>query len=451
MTFVSVLWSRIRALFRSRKLDEDLDDEIQSHLEMLEQQYIRRGMSVSDAHYAARREFGGATQMKEMYREQRTLSVFGILGQDLRYSLRTLRNSPTFTVLAILTLALGIGVNTAVFSAVNGIVLRSLPYADSDRLVALWETFGQNRNERHTVAPANLTDYERQNHVFVDMAGYDLGSRNLTESGPSQRVWAEEATWNLLSVLGVRLERGREFLPAEDRPGNDHEVIISHEFWQKQFGSDPTILSQKLKLDGELYQIIGVLPSGLKLPNQFGLADPIALYVPAAYPADLLASHGDHEVEVVARLRPDVSLARAQANLDGISAWLAKTYPESRETRAQIGMLRDQITRGVRTSLLVLLAAVAVVWLVACVNIANLLLARAITRQHEIAVRVALGASRSRIIGGLVVFSLVLASVGCFCGLGLGAGLERLLRLSSRLPIYPGLTPSVSIGAYSAR
>jgi putative ABC transport system permease protein len=427
MKFLRVLLSRIGALFRSRELDADLDEEIRSHLELLEREYIRGGMNAKDAQYAARREFGGATQIKEIYREQRTLSVVGILGQDLRYSVRTLRNSPTFAALGILTLALGIGVNTAVFSAVNAIVLRSLPYVDADRLVALWETFGQNRNERRSVAPANLPDYQRQNRVFTDMAGYALVSRNLTESGPPQRLWAEQATWNLLSVLGVRPERGRAFLAAEDRPGNDHEVIVSHEFWQKQFGSDPNILGQKVKLDGEPYRIIGVLPPGFKLPNQFGLADPIVLYLPAAYPADLLASHGDHEIQVVARLKPDISLPRAQANLDRISEWLAKTYPGSRETRAQIGMLRDHVTRDVRTSLLVLLAAVAVVWLVACVNIANLLLARAITRQREIAVRVALGASRLRIITGLVVFSLVLASAGCFSGLVLGVGLERLL------------------------
>jgi predicted permease len=427
MIFLRVLLSRVRALFRSRELDAELDDEIQCHLKLLEGDYVRGGMSAEDARHAARREFGGATQVKEIYREQRTLSILEILGQDFRYSVRTLRNAPAFTALAVLTLALGIGVNTAVFSAINGIVLRPLPYADADRLVAVWETFGPNRNEQHTVAPANLTDYQRRNQVFSDMAGYALVSKNLTESGPPQRLWAEKATWNLLSVLGVRLERGREFLPEEDRPGMEHEAIISHEFWHNQFGSDPNILSRKMKLDGEPYQIVGVLPSGLKLPNQFGLTDPIALYVPAAYPADLLASHGEHEIEVVGRLKPDISLPRAQADLDRISAWLAKAYREGRETRAQIGMLRDQITRNVRTSLLVLLAAVAVVWLVACVNMANLLLARAITRQGEIAVRVALGASRSRIITGLVVFSLVLAFLGCFCGLALGFGLERLL------------------------
>ncbi len=355
------------------------------------------------------------------------MSPVDIVLQDLRYSLRTLINAPAFSLVAILTLALGVGVNTAVFSAVNAVVLGGLPYPAADRLVALWENIGSRRYQHSTVSRANLVEYQRQNQVFTGMAGYDLESKNLTEYGPPQRLLVEKANANLLSVLGVQPERGSAFVPEEDRPGNDHVVIISDELWRRQFGSDSNILGRKLKLDGELYQVVGILPAGLKLPSQFGLSDRISLYLPAAYPAPLLADHGEHEVDVVARLKPGVSLSQARGNVDGISAWLAKTYRGSRETRAHIDLLRDDIARNVRTSLFVLLAAVGMVWLLACVNIANLLLARAIGRQREIAVRVALGASRLRVIAGLVAFSLVLSLAGCACGLLLGFGFQQLL------------------------
>jgi putative ABC transport system permease protein len=311
--------------------------------------------------------------------------------------------------------------------------------------VALWE-FDSRRSARSTVAPANLLEYQHENRVFNGMAGYALIGKNLTESGPAQRLWAEKGTWNLLSVLGIQLERGRAFLPEEDRPGNNHEAIVSYEFWQQQFGSDPNILGRNLKLDGELYQVVGVLPRGLKLPSQFELTDRIALYLPAAYPADLLASHGDHEINVVARLRPGIGLPQAQSDLERISSWLAKTYRDNRYTRAQIGWLRDDVIRNVRTSLFVLLAAVGVVWLVACVNVANLLLARALGRRREMAVRIALGASRRRIVGSLVLFTLVLSATGCLFGLLLGLGLQALL-----VKLAPGDIPRLDAVALDWR
>ncbi len=250
---------------------------------------------------------------------------------------------------------------------------------------------------------------------------------NLTGAGPSQQVWVQLANTNLLSVLDVQPQRGRAFLPEEDRPGNEHVAMISDEFWRQQFGSDPAILGRTLQLNAESFRIVGILPPKLQLPSQFGLADRIAVYLPIAFPADLLASHGDHDFNAVARLRPGITLRQAQADLDRISAWLARTYREDRHTAAQIGFLRDDIARNVRTSLLVLLAAVGLVWLVACVNVANLLLARAVGRQREIAVRVALGASRTRVILSLLVFSLLLAVTGCVCGLLFGLGIQQLL------------------------
>ncbi len=424
MTFLRILASRIRALLHLRRLDAELDQEIQSHLYLLEQEYLAQGMNAADARYAARRSFGAASQMKEAYRDQRGMRPLEILWQDLRYSIRTLIHSPGFTIVAILTLALGIGVNTAIFSAVNAVVLRALPYPDADRLVSLWET---ESSRRTSVSAANLIDYQRQNHVFTAIAAYDLAGENLTGAGPSQNVWVELANTNLLSLLGVQPERGRVFRPEEDRPGNEHVAIISDEFWRRQFGSDPAILSRTLQLNAESFRIVGILPPKLQLPSQFGLSDRIAVYVPIAFPADLLAAHGDHDFNAIARLKPGITLPQAQSDLDRISASLARTYRDDRHTGARIAFLRDDIARNVRTSMLVLLATVGLVWLVACVNVANLLLARAVGRQREIAVRVALGASRTRVVLSLVVFSLLLAVTGCVCGLVLGLGIQQLL------------------------
>ena len=202
MTFLRVLASRIWALFHARKLDIELEEEIRGHLAELEREYIRAGMNAEDARHAAKREFGGVAQMQEIYREQRSLPLWEILSQDLRYSIRTLMNAPGFSLVAVLTLALGVGVNTAIFSAVNAIVLRSLPYVDADRLVALWE-FNARRPARSTVAPANLLEYQRQNRVFSGMAGYALIGKNLTESGPPQRLWADELTFGTRDSVGA--------------------------------------------------------------------------------------------------------------------------------------------------------------------------------------------------------------------------------------------------------
>jgi putative ABC transport system permease protein len=366
--------------------------------------------------------------------------------QDFRYALRTLRKSAGFTTIAVLVLALGIGVNSAIFSVVEGVMLQPLPYPEPHRLVSLWETLtreppanwhtsGANiggsssvEPQRMTVAPANLLDYARQNHVFSGMAGIDKVGKNLIESGPPERIFGEAVSASFFPVLGVQPAQGRAFSPDEDRPGANRVVILSHDLWQQRFGSDPNLIGSILKLDGEKFTVIGVMPPGFRSPEQFGMTDKLQFFVPAAYPAALLASHGDHEVAVIARLAPGASVRQAQAELDSISSQLAQAHPASnRGIRAAIAPLGEDIVRNVRSSLWILFGAVSLILLIACSNVANLLLVRAVGRQREISIRFALGASRFRVVRELVTQSAALTLMGLGVGMLFGAWTERLL------------------------
>jgi putative ABC transport system permease protein len=363
---------------------------------------------------------------------------------NFRYAVRLLLKSPGFASVAILTLALGIGVNTAIFSVVDAVMLRPLPYPEPDRLVSMWEEkIGEGPNSantsgqflgsgagrpRWTVAAANLMDYRTQKNSFVSLAGFAVTGLNITESGPPDRLFGEEVTANYFSTLGVSPAQGRAFLPDEDRPGANKVVIVSDELWHSRFGADPHFLGKSVTLENEKYTVVGIMPPGFQSPSQFNMATPLLYYIPAAYSADLLAHHGDHGINVLGRLKPGVSIAAARAELDAISQSLAQRYPDvCKNLKTGSELLSNDISGGVRTSLFILLGAVGLILLIACTNLANLLLVRAIGRQREIAIRFALGASRNRVIGELLAQSTVLAAVGCGSGLVFGYWTQRLL------------------------
>ena len=349
--------------------------------------------------------------------------------------------APGFTAITVLTLALGLGINTAIFSAVNAVMLRPLPYPHSERLISLWEeTIHKDQrfsssgtpvgtaggSQRTTVAVANIADY-RASGAFEDLASYDSSPVNLTGMGTPQRISGESVTWNYFSVLEVLPVEGRTFLQEEDRPGADPVAIVSHEFWQQRMGAAAEAVGHPVLLDGKPYRIVGVLPAGFQSPPKLGVDTPTEVYLTASYPREQLANRGDHDVNVVARLTPGVSLAAARAALGTTWAGLAKQYPATNgNLRPAIATLRDDLASDVSHSLWALLGASGLIVLIACVNVANLLMVRAAGRRHESSVRMALGAGRLPLMRQLMTESLVIAAAGCVAGIVTG----RLLMLA---------------------
>jgi putative ABC transport system permease protein len=356
--------------------------------------------------------------------------------QDVRFGARTLVKNPGFTLVAVLALALGIGANSAIFSVVNAVLLQPLPYPDPDRLVSVWEG-NTRKGSQMPLAPANFVDWNAQNEVFENAAAFMRWSFNVTGQQEPERVRGVLLSANAFALLGVQPILGRTFLPEEGAISKNRVVVLSHGLWQRRFGGDPGAIGSTLALDGNSHTVIGVMPPsfGFPLANQtFGPDESRAsadLWTPLAFaPDDLLRDN--HYLAGIARLRPGVSIEQAQAEMDAIGKRLAEQYPESNEN---IGMklvpLREQVVGNARVALLVLLGSVGLVLLIACVNVANLLVAKAAERQREIAIRTALGASRMRVVRQLLTESILLSSIGGVLGLLLALwGVDLLVALA---------------------
>ncbi len=450
-----------RRLCARREADRqasDLAEEMRLHLELRARDLAERGLPPKEAVGAARRQFGNVTTIQEESRHEWGWTMIDNLREDVTRAVRMLRKTPVFTLVAISTLALGIGMNSAIFSIVNAVMLRVLPLPDSARLVSLWEEYHNEPStmtshgtplsasgsmpavQRTTVSVANLTDY-RKAPSFEGLAGADITKMNLTGNGTPERITGMSVTANFFPILRVQPALGRAFLTEEDQPDHGGVVVISDELWQRRFGRDPKILGTAIRLDANLYRVIGVLAPGFLSPSQFGFPEHIEFYVPAAYSKELLSDQGrgDHEVSVMGRLKPSATVQGARAELAAISATLAKRFPDSNKGLvATVAPLRDDIVRKVSTSLLVLLGAVGLIVVVACLNVANLMLVRAIARRRETSVRIALGASRVRVIRSLLVESLLVALAGCAAGVMLGSALMKLL-----IAIAPASIPRI--------
>jgi predicted permease len=432
------IWLRLAALGKRGTLDRNLEDEIAFHLAMTEERNRAAGQASADIQASVKKQFGNVARFKEQCREMWTFRWVETLWQDIRFGARMLRKNPSFTAIAVLTLALGIGATTAIFSLVNAVLIRSLPYGDPERLVYVWTPISRfTQVPADAIGPsyADFFDIQSQARSFSALTLFQPGSFNLSARGASDRVGGAQVSENFFDTLEARPELGRVVMHEDDAPGHDNVVVISHALWNSKFSADPGILGQSLEIDGRSYQIIAVMPPGFVYPSTSDLPYDIDaatktsnVWIPMALTPQLRADRDNASGDAIGRLRPGVTIKEVQAEMSAIMARLDKLH--SADLRGWSALVQPILSHAIgplRPLMWLLFGAVTLVLLIACGNAANLLLARAASRTHELGVRAALGAGRKRLIRQLLTEAVLIACGGGALGVVIALAAIRVL------------------------
>lgn len=441
---------RWRAFVKRRRLDRDLAEEIRFHLDMRARQNRAAGMTALEAAYAAHRRFGNPGGWKESLRDMWSLGIIESAINDVRYAARSLRKTPGFTAAAVLVIALGIGSTTAIFSVVNAVLLRGLPFTGADQLVMLWGNVQRQKVERRGNSYPDYLDWKAQANSFEGMAACTDGWLTLTGGDDPERMPAEWVSAGYFELLGIKPIVGRTIRPDEDRVGSTAAIVLLSEgVWKRRFGSDPNIIGKKLQLNQKLFTVIGILPARFH-----GLTDGAAVWAPftGSGAARDFAERGSRGFPAIARLKPGTSMRQAQTEMDGISKRLEQAYPDTNAKRGvEVAPLAQELVGALQTPLLFVLGAVACVLLIACANVASLSLARSESRKQEIAIRTALGAGRARVLRQLITESVMLSVAGAAFGLALAVWVVQVLTKASpiTLPTFVDPQPDWSVAAFA--